>query len=109
MKSKLLARLAPLYGFLVAAAGGAVTYVNTTCPDLIPSLGPIALGSIVAGFAIYKARPEKAPGLKSAALGIATCVGTVLFAKLSSTCPDMMAAGGALWSKSPQQLAAGGK
>jgi hypothetical protein len=115
MKTKIIA---PVYGFLVAAAGGAVTYVKTTCPDLIPNLGSIVIGSIIAGYALYAAKPEKAPGLKATALGVVTCAGTVLFAKLTSTCPDLMAAGWtgallgvasgvALWSKSPKQLTAG--
>lgn len=114
MKGKLWSSI---YGLATAVVGGVVAYVNNACPALLPNIWPLALGAVTGGVALYMAKPQKAAGVKAAAMAIVGGIATVGLAKLTATCPDMMASGlsgfamGAmaglgLWLKSPKTPAA---
>ncbi len=80
------------YALVSMVVLGIVHSVQAACPALGPGTwGTIVGAGVMAGFALYLARPKTGVGWKATVTGIAASVGTGLALKLDATCPGLLA------------------
>jgi len=79
-----------VYGLASAAVAGVAAKITATCPELLPNLGAIAGGAVVAGIALWLSKPKQDAGIKATAFGIVTAIVTAFATKVSGTCPGLV-------------------
>lgn len=103
-----------LYGLVTMVVTGVMQQFTAACPGIVGQASSILVAGLIAGAALWAARPRESAGAKALVVGLSSALISGVLMKLDATCPGIVQqlpsiltagamAGLALWLRSPKE------